>query len=312
MGRTGFIGLGMMGLPMSIHLARAGMAVCACDVRADAVNAALAAPGVTAADTPQAVAEACAITFTCLPGPETIRRVYLGDRGLTSGVREGSIVCELSTTSPELSAELQQALASHGAEYVEATMIGPPSAAAGKEVFFVVGGHDAALSRLEPLLLAMGRGLQHVGPVGAASRAKLLHNALGMIHAAATCEVLAMCFKVGVDPDAFVQVVKQAAKSRGIGYSTFFDLHASDIVNGRESGAGRLYIGAKDAHLARLLAESVGYPAPLLREADGMFEEAMRLGWGEREYTVVAKVIERRLGEAIFRRTSADPLHGDS
>lgn len=301
MHKIGFVGLGMMGLPMARHLAEARAAVEVHDVRKEPVAAALAQRGVSAASSPSGMAASCGIVFTCLPSVEAIRQVYLADDGLVKGAREGLIVCELSTTSPELSAELQRELARRGAEYIEAMMIGPPSAAAAREIFFIVGGDQKLVPRIEPALAAMGRGFRRVGPVGSASRAKLLHNALGMIHAAAACEVLALCFKVGVDPDAFVEVVKESAKSRGIGYSTFFDVHASDIVNGRESGAGKLCIGAKDTALARSLAQSVRYPTPLLEEAHAMFDEAMRAGWGEREYIVVAKVIERRLGETIFR-----------
>ncbi|MGE0797831.1 MAG: NAD(P)-dependent oxidoreductase [Lautropia sp.] len=303
---VGFVGLGMMGQPLALALARDGRRVHVFDTRADALAAASSIPGIVARGSPAEVASAASIVFTCLPSIEAIESVYLSDGGIVSAVRDGSVVCELSTTSPELSAEIARRLSTAGARFAEAPMIGPPSAAREQALFFIVGCDARTLAALDPLLRGMGRAYRHVGDVGAASRAKLLHNSLGMIHAAATAEVLGLCLKVGVDADAFVDVIREAAKSRGVGYSTFFDLHAPDILRARDGGAGRLYIGAKDAHLAHRMAQSANYPSPLLREADAMFAEAMSAGWGSLEFSAVSKVVEKRLGETLFGQAQAD------
>lgn len=298
--KAGFVGLGMMGLPLARLLASAADEVAVHDVRSAPLEAARASAGISSVRSAGNLAASCEIVFTCLPSPEAIRSVYLGEEGLIHSARAGLIVCELSTSSPELCAELHRALALRGAAYVEAMMIGPPAAAAAREVFFIASGDAALEPRVAPALTAMGRGFRWVGGIGSASRAKLLHNALGMIHAVAACEVLGLCLKIGVDPDAFVEIVRESPKSRGIGYSTFFGMHAADIVHGRRSGAGKLYIAAKDTALACSLGASVTYPTPLLDVAAAAFDEAVRAGWGEREFTAVAEVIEHRLGERIF------------
>ena len=179
-------------------------------------------------------------------------------------------------------------------------MIGPPASAESAQLFFIVAGDDAVVETVSHLLKVMGRAFRHVGAIGNSTRAKLLHNALGMIHAVATCEVMALCLQVGIDPLVFIDIVREAAKSRGVGYSTFFDMHAEDIALGREHGAARLYIAAKDAHLAHDLAASVGFDAPLLAEADRTFAAGLATGLGDREYTAVATVIERRNHRKIF------------
>lgn len=297
---AGFIGLGMMGLSMAYHLARAVREVRVFDIREAAMSAALVQPGVRAAASPGEIAASCAMVFTCLPSLEAIREVYMAREGLVHGARRGQIVCELSTTNPELSAEIAQQLERRGAAYLEAMIIGQPPAAAARELFFIVGGDEATAARVLPALQAMGRGFRRVGGVGSASRAKLLHNALGMMHAGAACEVVALCLKVGIDVDAFIEIVRESPKSRGIGYSSVFDWFAADIAHGRGSGAGKLYIAAKDMELARSLAASAELPTPLLDEAAAMFSEALGAGWGEREFTFVARVIERRTGRTIF------------
>ncbi len=299
-GRAGFVGLGAMGMPLARRLAAAGRPVAAYDVREEALEIACADAGIHAAPHPANLAQTCAVVFTCLPDPQAIRDTYLGAQGLVAGARDGLVVCELSTCSPELCAEMSAALARRGAIYVEAMMIGPPAAAAAGKVFFVAAGDRSLEAHVAPALAAMGRGYRWVGETGAASRAKLLHNALGLIHSYATCEVLGLCLKAGIDADAFVDIVRQSAHSGGIGYSMFFDMYATDIVNRRASGTGKLYIAAKDTALARELGAGQHYPTPLLDVAWAAFDEALQAGWGEREFTAVAEVIERRLGERIF------------
>lgn len=306
MDTVGFIGLGMMGGPMSRNLARAGTRVVVHDVDRARVAQACETSGVDAAASAAECASRADVLFTCLPSLDAIESVYRSADGVIAGVRPGTLCCELSTTTPELSAAMAAALSEKGARYAECTMIGPPSAAQNGDVFFIVGAEETDAARMAPLLQPMGRGWRRVGPVGTATRTKLLHNALGVIHAVATCEILGLCLTAGVDPMAFVDVVKEAGKSRGIGYSMFFDLHARDIAMGQEQGAGRLYIAAKDAHLARDFARALGYQAPMLAEADRMFAAAVDAGLADREFTAVARMIEAREGRTIFPK-AGDP-----
>lgn len=298
--RAGFIGLGMMGLPMARNLAGVAVEVLVHDVQADAVAAAVSHPRITALSGPRQIAASCGIVFTCLPSPQAVRQVHLGRNGLLAGAHDGLIVCELSTTSPELSMEVGSALAKRGARYVETMMIGPPATARSGELFFIVGGDEALGQHIEPALAAMGRGWHWVGGLGGASRAKLLHNALGMIHMAATAEIMGLCMVTGIDPDAFADIIRQSPKSEGIGYSTVFDLFSTSIAHGFPTGTGKLNIAAKDTKLARALAERASYPTPLLDDASAMFQEAMDAGLGEHEYTRVSKVVEARFGSTIF------------
>jgi 3-hydroxyisobutyrate dehydrogenase-like beta-hydroxyacid dehydrogenase len=294
MGHLGFVGLGMMGLPMVRNLARHGRPIVVHDLDPEAMRSACMSPGVTSAATPADCAAGADVVFTCLPSPAAIESVSLGERGLLAAASPGLLACELSTTTPELSVEMAARWASRGGRYIESAMIGPPSAAEAAELFFVVAGPADDAARVAPMLATMGRGSRHVGGVGDAMRTKLLHNALGMIHTIATCEVLGLCERAGVDAQAFVDVVEEAGRSRGIGWSMFFHLHARDIASGRERNAARLHIAAKDAHLAHEFAQALGYDAPLIDEADRAFAAAMAAGFARHEFTAVARVVARR------------------
>jgi 3-hydroxyisobutyrate dehydrogenase-like beta-hydroxyacid dehydrogenase len=305
-GRVGFVGLGMMGLPMARHLADEAKEVLVHDVRPDAVAAAAEHPRIRAAGSLGDIASACDMVFTCLPGPDIVRSVHLDRGGLLAEAREGSIAVELSTTSPDLSEEIEAAYAQKSAHYVEAMMIGPPATAMSRQLFFILGGDPALRPPVEAALGAMGRGVSFVGGIGAASRAKLLHNGLGMIHMAATVEIMGLCMAIGVDPDSFIEVVRQSPKSNGIGYSTVFDLYAASVVHQKTTGTGKLYIAEKDLRLATRLAHEVGYGTPLLDEAAALFDEALRAGLGEDEYSRVATVVERRYGRPLFGKCKND------
>ena len=299
-GTAGFVGLGMMGLPLVRHLAESADRILVQDTRPEAVAEASGHCRIEAAQSLRAIATDCGIIFTCLPGPDVLRPVHLDPEGLAVGAQAGQIVVELSTTIPELSAEIASVYADRAAHYIEAMMIGPPVTAEARQLFFIAGGDETVRPRVEAALSAIGRGTSWVGEVGMASRAKLLHNGLGMIHMAATAEIMGLCMASGIDPDAFIEIIRQSPKSKGIGYSTVFDLYAASIAHGHATGTGKLYLAAKDTKLAGSMARKIDYRTPLLDNAAAMFNEAMELGLGEDEYTLVSKVVEQRFGSAIF------------
>lgn len=296
---VGFIGLGVMGGPMAANLASAGHHVVAFDIDADALARCAARPGVRAASSPADVASACGTVFTCLPSEDAVRSVYSGESGILSACRAGLVTCECSTISPTLSEDLAGRMAAAGVRHIETVLIGRRTQAESGQIFFIVSGDRTVAEAVSPLLAAMGREWRYLGGNGAASRVKLLQNALGYISAIATTEILALARASGVDPVAFAGLVNEAG---GIGGSTYFREHAEDVALCRDSGSGRLRIAAKDMHLVMALAEASGLPLPLLADVDAMYSEAMASGLAEDEYTATWRVMEARAGRRLFGR----------
>lgn len=296
---VGFIGLGVMGGPMVANLASAGHQVVAFDIDAEALARCAARPGVRAAESPADVAAACGAVFTCLPSEEAVRSVYRGENGILAGARPGLVTCECSTISPGLSEDLAVRMASAGMRHIETVLIGRRTQAESGQIFFIVSGDRAVADAVAPFLAVMGRDWRYLGGNGAASRVKLLQNALGYISAIATTEVLALARASGVDPVAFAGLVNEAG---GIGGSTYFREHAEDVALCRDSGSGRLRIAAKDMHLVMKLAQASGLPLPLLADVDAMYSEAMESGFAEDEYTATWRVMEARAGRRLFGR----------
>jgi 3-hydroxyisobutyrate dehydrogenase-like beta-hydroxyacid dehydrogenase len=188
-------------------------------------------------------------------------------------------------------------MAALGVRHLDAPVFGTTDHAARGGAYFCVSGALEALPVVEPCLRAMGRAVRVAGEAGNASRIKLLQNALGCVAAVATAEVLAVARLSGLDLDAFIAVVRECD---GIGNSAYFGRFAGHVAGGKDGGGGRLAIAAKDIALAGQMAASLGVELPLLSETARAYGEAKAAGLSGHEDTEVARVIERRLGRALF------------
>ena len=293
--RTGFIGLGAMGMPMARRLAGAGHRLLVYD-RDPALNAeAGAQDGIEAADGVAAVAAGCALLLTCLPNPGAVEAVYeeiAGARGSGDRLLAG----DCSTIGPSLAIRLHQQLAASGVGYVECPMLGGAGEAASGQLFFIVSGSDDDLPPLLPLLAVLGRGHRCVGPPGNASRFKVVQNGLGLVQLAGIAEALAILARAGADLGAFCEVV---AAGHGMADSPLFRAKAPLMLAAEPAAKGRLRIGAKDIGLAAALARELGVEAPLFERADALFAEAVAQGLSEADIAAVARVLERRTGVTL-------------
>ena len=283
-----------MGLPMATNAANAGHRVFAVDIAGAACRAAAAVPGIEVAPSPAVAARRAPVVFTCLPSSDAVRSVYLGDAGIAASARPGLLTCDCSTIDPSVAGSIREELEAHGARHLDAPIFGAPQHAQEAQVFFAVSGSESDLAVIAPVLETMSRGHRYVGGDGTACTIKALQNGLGMVHAAATGEVLALCRRLGLDVMTFIDVVVEAG---GIGCSKYFEDYARPAAEGSDSGSGRLYIGAKDAALARDLARQASLGLPILEASADAFSAAMEAGWAEEEFTAVSRIIERRAGD---------------
>jgi 3-hydroxyisobutyrate dehydrogenase len=298
-GEIGFVGLGRMGLPMARNLARAGYRVHAHDVSSEAARRAAALPGVVVHPRPREVAAASTVVFTALPNDAAVREAYLGPEGLLAAARPGLVTCDCSTVSPGVTREIHAAATAHGAHHLDTPMLGSTPQAEAGEIFFMVGGDEAQMPVIRPLLDVMGRRVMYVGPSGTGNRIKLLHNALGAVNAVAVAESLALCDAVGVDPRTYYEVVRSGG---GMAYSTYFDRRALRIVEGEYSPTFTLELMQKDVALAAEMAGDLLAALPILRETLAAYTEGKARGWGQEDFSAVTHLVEARLGRRLFQR----------
>ncbi|HEY7140596.1 MAG TPA: NAD(P)-dependent oxidoreductase [Methylomirabilota bacterium] len=303
-GEIGFVGLGRMGFPMARNLAGAGYRVHAHDVAAEALARAGAVNGVVTHASAREVAGASAVVFTALPNDAVVRETYLGPAGLLAGGRAGLVTCDCSTVSPGLTLEVHRAATGRGIHHLDTPMLGSTPQAESGEIFFMVGGDEAQMAVIRPLLDVMGRLTMHVGPPGTGNRIKLLHNALGAVNAVAVAESLALCDAVGVDPRTYYAVVKNGG---GMAYSTYFDRRVTRVVEGSYEPTFTLELMLKDVALATEMAGDLLGKLPVLRETLAAYVEGQRRGSGAEDFSAVTHVLEDRLGRRLFSNAGVRP-----
>src|SRR5256885_14288694 len=211
--KVGFIGLGTMGRHMASNLIRAGHALVVHDVRREA-----AAPhrdaGAGWADPPRAVAEATDVVFTSLPGPPEVEAVALGEQGLLAGLKAGKVYFDLTTNAPALVRRIHATFTAQGIHMLDAPVSGGPRGAETRRLALWVGGEEAIFKRYKAVLDAIGDQPYYVGPIGAGSIAKLVHNCAGYVVQTALAEVFTLGVKAGGGPLALWKAVRHGAGGR--------------------------------------------------------------------------------------------------
>ncbi|HET6183700.1 MAG TPA: NAD(P)-dependent oxidoreductase [Acetobacteraceae bacterium] len=277
MAQVGFIGLGTMGAGMVANLLKAGHALVVHDVRPGAADR---FPAAKAAPSPRAVAEQAEVVFTSLPGPPEMEQVALGPDGLLAGMRPGAAYFDLSTNSPTLVRRVHAAFAERGAHMLDAPVSGGPRGAASGKMAIWAGGERAVFDQWKHVLDAMGDQARYIGPIGAGSVAKLVHNMFGYIMTTGLAEVFTMGVKAGIEPLAIWEAVRQGA----IGRRGAFDaLPDQFLINRYDPPAFALRLAHKDVSLACALGREMGVPMRLANLVLAEMTEALNRGWGERD-----------------------------
>src|SRR5437667_1145884 len=295
---VGFIGLGTMGGPMAQNLVKAGVRVVVDDANPNATKPFAGRPGVTVARSAADVAAGTKALFTCLPNDEIVRSAYLGAHGVAAGGARGLVTCDCSTVSPEVTVDLNRALAGQGITHLDTPMLGSQPQAVSGEIFFIVGGDASKLDALTPYLGIMGKLHMHVGPSATGNRVKLLHNGLAAVVSVAVAEALAVCVQSGVDPYVFYDVVVNGG---GMAYGRYFERRVKRMLDGDFSPTFAVELMRKDAGLALDQARTAKVPTPMLEETKRTYDAAVEAGWGREDFSGVTHVVEGRIGRKISK-----------
>ena len=293
---VGFIGLGTMGRHMASNLIKGGHKLVVHDIRREAAAPHLQA-GAQWAASPKAVAEACDIVFTSLPGPVEVEAVALDEQGgLISGLTAGKVYFDLSTNSPALVRRIHDVFKSRGIHMLDAPVSGGPKGAETRKLALWVGGDEEVYKRCKPVLDAIGDQPYYVGPIGAGSIAKLVHNCAGYVIQTALAEVFTMGVKAGVEPLALWKAVRQGAGGR----RRTFDGLVDQFLPGRfDPPAFALRLAHKDVTLATALGREHKVPMKLANITLEEMTEALNRGWADRDSRVAMLLQEERAGVDI-------------
>jgi 3-hydroxyisobutyrate dehydrogenase-like beta-hydroxyacid dehydrogenase len=226
--KIAFIGLGTMGAHMARNLQKAGHALTVHDARRVSADSHIA-DGAAWTDTPQAAARDADVVFTSLPGPPEVEAVALGDHGLLSGMRAGTAYFDLSTNAPTTVRRIHEAFAARSVHMLDAPVSGGPAGAESGKLALWIGGEQAIFEQHRAVLGTIGDQVRYIGPIGAGSIAKLVHNCAGYIINCGLAEVFTLGVKAGVEPLALWEAVREGA----IGRARTFDMLGRHFLAGK-------------------------------------------------------------------------------
>ena len=317
--KVGFIGLGTMGASMAAnlqtYLLQSNHGLVVYDVNKKAGDAHVA-EGATFAESPKALAAQCDVIFASLPGPPEVEAVALGKDGLIAGMKKGAAFFDLSTNSPARVRKIHELFQARGLHMLDAPVSGGPNGARSGKLALWIGGEEAVFNEHKALLDAIGDQARYVGPIGAGSVAKLVHNCAGYCINTALAEVFSMGIKGGVEPLALWEAVRGGARGRG---RTFDGLVDQFLPGTYEPAQFALKLAHKDMRLATELGRELGVPMRVANMAYAEMTEALNRGWEKRDSRspmllqleragLELKVEPKRIKEALERDP---PAKGD-
>ncbi|WP_407691400.1 2-hydroxy-3-oxopropionate reductase [Robertmurraya mangrovi] len=270
--KLGFIGLGIMGKPMTQNLLKNGYEVTVYDINQAAVEE-LIGQGARGAKTPREVGEHSEIIFTMLPKGEHVISVVLGESGVIEGAKVGAIVVDMSSISPVQSKEIADALAAKGMHMLDAPVSGGEPKAIDGTLAIMVGGKENIFETVKPVLQSMGQDITLVGDHGCGTTAKLANQILVNVHIAAMSEALILASKAGIDLKKMYEAIRG-----GLAGSAVLDAKVPLILERNFVAGGRIDINAKDLTNVMDTAHSIGVPLPLTSQVLEMYHSLMAEG----------------------------------
>ncbi len=289
----GFIGLGNIGGAMAANLAADGHRLVVHDQNPKREAAIVAAGGRAASDV-ATLAAGAEITFLSLPTPAVMEDVALR---WCAAAREDAVLVDLTTNAPETVRRVGAALARKGRSLVEAPLTGGAPGAQARMLVFMLGGEDAAVARVRPLLESLGRGAFYMGPLGSGNTAKLVNSLFAFATTWVSLEGLAICARAGIDLRTMVEMVRAA------GGGNVFINHIVEGLNQRGRPAQfALDLAVKDAGLLLDLARDLSVPTPVGAQVAQALVLARAQGFGTRDFTDLVEVMEWLAGVELRLR----------
>jgi 3-hydroxyisobutyrate dehydrogenase len=276
-----------MGSHMALNARKGGHELVVNDLRRDAAKPHLEA-GCKWSDTAAGVAKDADVVLTSLPGPRDVEAVA---EGLIGAMKPGAAWLDLSTNSPTVVRRLHERFAAKGIHVLDAPVSGGPKGAKSGKLALWVGGDKAVFDRIRAVLDSIGDQVRYIGPIGAGSVAKLVHNCAGYAIHAAVAEVFTMGVRAGVEPLALWSAIRQGA----LGRKRTFERMADQFLQGKfEPPDFALNLAFKDVTLATELGRELGVPMRAANLAHAEMSEAINRGWGAKDSRVFLLLQEER------------------
>ena len=282
-----------MGKPMARNLLEAGYDLVVYN-RSRGKAEDLIPEGAEVAESPEEVARDAGIVFTMLPGPPEVREVVAGESGLLRGAGEGSLLIDMSTSSPVLARELARTARERGVGLLDAPVSGGDVGAAEGSLSIMVGGEEEDFDRARPLFDVMGKTVVHVGPPGAGQVVKAANQIVVALTIEAVSEALVLGSKAGAAPEKILE-----ALSGGLAGSKVMEVKGEKFLSHDFEPGGKVVSHHKDLGIALETGREYGVPLPLTAVVDQMFGTLMAKGREGWDHSALLTLVEGWAGHEV-------------
>ena len=284
--KIGFIGLGIMGKPMSKNLLKAGYSLVVCDKNQSAVDEVVAA-GAQSAVNAKEVAKLCDVIITMLPNSPHVKEVVLGKDGIIDGAKSGTTIIDMSSIAPLASREIHDEVVKKGLAMLDAPVSGGEPKAIDGTLSVMVGGDKAIFDKHYDIMKAMAGSVVYTGEIGAGNVTKLANQVIVALNIAAMSEALVLATKAGVNPELVYQAIRG-----GLAGSTVLDAKAPMVLNRNFKPGFRIDLHIKDLQNALDTSHGVGTSLPLTAFVMEMMQALKTDGLGDCDHSALARYYE--------------------
>jgi 2-hydroxy-3-oxopropionate reductase len=253
----GFIGLGVMGKPMSLNLIKAGYSLMVSDINPEHEKEVMAA-GALRGKSPRHIGESCELIFTMLPNSPEVEEVMIGKNGVLDGAKPGSTLVDMSSIDPMVAIRISKMASSKGVNMLDAPVSGGEPKAIDGTLSIMVGGKEEVFARVKPILMAMGASAILIGDIGSGNICKLANQIMVALHLAAMSEAMVFAEKAGVDAEKVYHAIRG-----GLAGSTVLDAKMPLILERNFKPGGPIRMHTKDLLNVRDTALEIDAPIPL-------------------------------------------------
>lgn len=285
MGKTGFIGLGIMGKPMALNLVKAGYELIVSDLNKDA-EAELEKAGAKVGTYAEIGAE-CDIIFTILPSGPIVQSVLFDEGGVASTVKKGAIVADLSSVQPTESKVCAEKFAALGVGFIDCPVSGGEPKAIDGTLAIMAGGKQEDFDKVKPYYDVMGSSALLIGDVGSGAVTKLVNQIIVNLTIATVGEAFTFAAKAGVDPEKVYNAIRG-----GLAGSTILDAKLPMIVERNFVAGGKVSINHKDLKNVMATAHSINAPLPLSAQVFEIYQYMMVKGRMDEDHCALVKYFE--------------------
>ncbi len=295
--KVGFIGLGIMGTPMAVHLIASGHELKVYDVRPAPKE--LVEKGAIACASGKEVAQQSDIIIIMVPDTPHVQAALFGENGVADGLSPGKIVVDMSSISPLDTKQFAQKINQRGCQYLDAPVSGGEVGAKAASLTIMVGGPEAAFDKVKPLFALMGKNITLVGGNGDGQTCKVANQIIVALNIEAVGEALLFASKMGADPAK----VRQALMG-GFASSKILEIHGERMIKRTFDPGFRIELHQKDLNLALSNARAVGLSLPNTATAQELFNVCAAHGGKAWDHSALVRALEMMANHEIGAKAS--------